>query len=488
MYARPFVHVAVKAVQSVCRVAAVTAIAVGVASSAWGQSLSDRSPSPPTNIVLEWNAAALQAIVATAMGPPPATRALAIAHTCMYDAWAAYAPTAVGTQLGGALRRPQAEWTVSNKQEALSFAAYRALVDLFPTEQATFDAVMARYGLDPTNETTDATTPAGVGNLACAAVIEARRGDGSNQLGQLNGGAPYSDYTGYQPVNSSSALVDPTRWQPLPTPAGEQQFAVPHWGLVTPFALPPLETIRPAPPPPLTDLRYRARAFELVAMSAGLDDRRKMIAEYWADGPGSVTPPGHWNLFARFVSERDTHTLDDDVKLFFVLNNAMFDAGIAVWDCKRGYDYVRPVSAIRHLYAGQSLFAWGGPGRSQSIIDGATWTSYIPTPPFAEYVSGHSTFSASAAEALKLVTGSDAFGAQVVLPPGSSTIEPNLTPRYTVVLSWHTFSAAADEAGLSRRYGGIHFQEGDLYGRALGRIVGGHAWELASKYFAGVAP
>lgn len=461
------------------------AVVVGAGPTAWGQSLSQPDSSPHTNIVLEWNEAALEAVSAELMGPPQVTRALAIAHTCMYDAWSAYDRVAVGTLLGSALRRPEAEWTVANKHEAISFAAYRALVDLFPAQRALFDAVMVGHGFDPGNETTDQTTPAGVGNVACAAVLELRRGDGSNQRGEMNGGAPYSDYTGYQPVNTSTELADPNRWQPLATPTGEQQFSVPHWGLVTPFALPPLEAIRPAPPPPLSDLRYRARAFELMAMSAALTDRQKMIAEYWVDGPGSVTPPGHWNLLAAFVSARDAHTLDADVKLFFALNNAMFDAGIAVWDCKRGYDYVRPVSAIRYLYAGQPLFAWGGPGRGLRVIDGATWAPYIATPPFAEYVSGHSTFSASAAEVLKRFTGSDTFGAQVELPPGSSVIEPGLTPRATVVLLWRTFSEAADEAGLSRRYGGIHFKDGDMYGRELGRTVGAHAWELATEYFEG---
>ena len=105
-----------------------------------------------------------------------------------------------------------------------------------------------------------------------------------------------------------------------------------------------------------------------------------------------------------------------------------------------------------------------------------SFTSYIATPPFAEYVSGHSAFSAASAGILRRFTGSDRFGASVVIPAGSSPVEPQLVPAHDVVLRWPTFSAAADEAGLSRRYGGIHFRSGDLNGRALGRAVAEQVW------------
>jgi len=105
---------------------------------------------------------------------------------------------------------------------------------------------------------------------------------------------------------------------------------------------------------------YEAQAKELVDLSAGLTDQQKTIAEYWLDGPNSEQPPGHWALFAQFVSARDHHTLDDDVKMFFALSNAMLDASIEVWDCKRHYDSVRPISQIRYMGGlGQSSDAMG---------------------------------------------------------------------------------------------------------------------------------
>lgn len=109
------------------------------------------------------------------------------------------------------------------------------------------------------------------------------------------------------------------------------------------------------------------------------------------------------------------------------------------------------------------------------------------TPPFQEYVSGHSAFSAAAAEVLKRYTGSDAFGASVTVAAGSSRVEPGLVPAQDITLSWPTFSAAADEAGISRRYGGIHFIEGDVVSRELGRKIGAQAYRLATDYIEGKA-
>jgi hypothetical protein len=151
-------------------------------------------------------------------------RALAIVHTCIYDAWAAYDERARGTQTGRTLAQPYGLRTLKNKKEVISFAAYRAVVDLFPLEDATvYRPLMTSLGYDPDNTTTDITTPAGVGNTVCAAVLQFRHNDGSNQLGHMSSsGVPYSDYTGYESVNppatvpvNLTSILDPNRWQPL---------------------------------------------------------------------------------------------------------------------------------------------------------------------------------------------------------------------------------------------------------------------------------
>jgi len=235
--------------------------------------------------------------------------------------------------------------------------------------------------------------------------------------------------------------------------------------------------------------QYRRQAQELINFSANLTDRQKMIAEYWANGPHTELPPGHWDLFAQYVSARDNQSLDDDVKMFFALTNAIFDAGIASWDVKRILDSVRPVTAIPYLFHGTKIRSWGGPGRGTIWMDGSQWIPYqpttFPTPPFPEYISGHSTFSAAGATILFLWTGSDKFGDSVTFAPGSSAVETGITPKNQVTLEWKTFTEAADEAGISRRYGGIHFKAGDLVGRAVGDLVGLQAWIKAQAYFNG---
>src|SRR5262249_18061344 len=123
------------------------------------------------NVVIRWNNAALQGVRDSKLGPPMVARALAIVHTCIYDPWSAYDSRVVGTQLGASLRRPRSERTISNKSKAISFAAYRALVDVLPGDQTSvYDPLMASLGYDPSAVSTDVTQPDGIGNVACAAV------------------------------------------------------------------------------------------------------------------------------------------------------------------------------------------------------------------------------------------------------------------------------------------------------------------------------
>jgi hypothetical protein len=453
---------------------------------------------------VQWNSAALQGIRDAKLGAPVVARALAIVHTCMYDAWAAYDERAVGTQLGGALRRPASERTLANKERAISFAAYRALVDVLPVDTASvYILLMKQLGYDPGDNSTDIETPTGIGNVACAAVLEYRHHDKSNQLGDLAQG-PYSDWTDYRPVNSPGTVparlpfakpLNPERWQPLTYTDSSgglvvQMFAGAQWCYVTPFAMTKGDEFRSVVEPgpfKYGSPEYQEQAEELVAISAGLTDEQKMISEYWSDGPNSEQSPGHWALFAQFVSQRDHHSLDDDVKMFFALSNAIFDAGIAAWDAKREYDSVRPITAIPFLFRGKMIRSWGGRGKGTVEMDGSQWIPYqpatFPTPPFPDYVSGHSTYSAAAARILELWTGSDRFGDTVILAAGSSKIEPGITPAHPVALHWETFTDAADEAGMSRRYGGIHFRAADLAGRLLGRMVASAAWSKAENYF-----
>ncbi len=462
------------------------------------------------NVVIQWNNALLQGVRDSKIGPPMVARALAIGHTCMFDAWAAYDSKAVGTMYGGSLRRPASEATNANKDKAISYAAYRAALDLFASDQATvFDPLMASLGYDPTDTSTDTTKPQGIGNVTCAAVLNYRHNDGSNQLGTTAGsnGKPYSDYTGFVasnppstvPVNAAT-VSNPNLWQPLQyfdatNTFVTQGFLGAQWYLVTPFAMTSgsqFEGVLSATPPfAFGQPGYSTQASDLIQISAGLTDAQKMIAEYWKDGPHSETPPGHWCLHGQWISTRDNHTREQDVKMFFALANAVFDAGIAAWDAKHFWNSVRPVTAIPYLYTGTKMNMWGGPYKGRVYQDAGMWIPYqpsnFPTPPFPEFCSGHSTFSRAAAQVLKRFTGSDTFGFAVTLPAGSSTIEPGAVPAADVTLTFATFTNASDQAGLSRRYGGIHFKTADLAGRTLGYYVGDQAFNKAQTYWKGTA-
>ena len=465
------------------------------------------------SVVLAWNQQLLDTIKETRTGPTIAARALAVVHTAIYDAWAAYDPVAVGTRMGGNLRQPAAERTLDNKTKAVSFAAYATLVDLFPARQATYVQQMTELGYAV--DGSDTSTAAMVGGAAAQAVLDFRHRDGANQLGDEPGGTPgvaYSDYTGYEPVNTWDQVKDPDRWQPLclplPPPGATectgrvQTFLTPHWDHVTPFALTKPSQFRA--PGPYTYLgpdgkpsgKYVDQVDKMTQYSKQLDDFRKTTAEYWEDGPGSVTPPGHWNQFAQWVARRDANTVDEDAKLFFALNNALLDASISAWDGKCTWDSIRPISAVRWLQRGKIIQAWGGPYKGPSYIKGEDWIPYRPpndpAPPFGEYASGHSTFSGAAAEVLTGFTGRGNFEMTVTIPAGSSRVEPKTAthpgvPAKPITLSWTNFRYAAEQAGLSRQYGGVHFEHGDKDARAAGSSVGKNAWAKALTYFNGTA-
>ena len=282
-------------------------------------------------------------------------------------------------------------------------------------------------------------------------------------------------------------------------------------------------------------------------------DFYRAIAEFWADGPKSETPPGHWNVIANSVSDvlapdlriggsgAVVDRLQWDVKMYLALNGAVHDAAIAAWGLKGRYDGARPISMIRYMASrGQSTdpslgvynkeglplvpglielittekTAIGGPMRTLAgnegkiairawrpgfadtsaprvgWILGTTWMPYqlstFVTPSFQGYISGHSTFSRAAAEVLTSMTGSEYFPgglSERTITAGTFKIENG--PSADVVLQWASYYDAADQAGQSRLFGGIHVQADDFTGRILGSICGKDAWALAQRYYAG---
>ena len=466
---------------------------------------------------------------------------------------------------------------------------------------------------------TDGESAAALGNRIAAAALEFGRADGALEDERYKDPSYTSVNEPLEVAKPGTDMADPNHWQPLsleeqisqngiPIPGAIQSFIGPHWGHVASFALPESDQgtpIDPGPPPLLgqaTDAEFKAEAVEIIRRSSQLDpsdgvtldigpgalggnslgandgqghdlnpatgkpyepdvvlraDYARALAEYWADGPKSETPPGHWNVIANQVADSpgfvariggvgpEVDRLEWDVKLYFALNAAVHDAAIATWGVKGFYDSPRPISMIRYMGGkGQSsdasgpayhpeglplepnlvevitpessapgqrhaelaghvgeiaIRAWRGfPKDPKAETSGVGWiraVDWVPyqrstfvTPAFAGYPSGHSTFSRAAAEVMTAFTGSEFF------PGGLSTwsVEPGgliheKGPATEITIEWATYFDAADQAGISRLFMGIHVPTDDLEGRKIGATCGKDAVALALKHFDGSA-
>ncbi|MEX1239850.1 MAG: vanadium-dependent haloperoxidase [Cyclobacteriaceae bacterium] len=417
--------------------------------------------------------------------PTVTSRILALVWTGVFDAWSRYDEKAIPLYLKNVERRPPPERTLANKEIAISYAAYRTMKEYYFSDSVLLRKVMIEYGLDPGDHSLDPTTAVGIGNLAARNVIEGRLHDGANQKGDMPGsnGKLYSDYTGYTPLNSADLLTDIRRWQPKYFSDGKGgKFApgclTPHWWKVTPLTLDSSSQFRPGPPPEIGSDQLALEVKEVIDVQAGLTPEQKALVEFMRDGPKSVQQAGHWFIFSQAVSERDQHTLDEDVKMYFLVQAAAMDAFVAAWDAKMYYDFARPYSLVHDFYQDQVIKAWGGPEKGMTTMKGNEWRPYSPEtflcPPFPSYVSGHSSVSGACAEALRLFTGDDYFGEEVKLVPGALT-EPE-SAGDSVTLEFPTFTATADMAGFSRVLGGYHIQADNVEGLKLGRQVAGAVW------------
>ncbi len=443
--------------------------------------------------------------------PPIISREVSQYVTAMYDAWAPYDEKAVGTRFGGKLRRPAEERTLANKERAIGQAVGRMLLNLYPKDAEWIRAQMAANGADADDASTDVTQARGIGNVVAQALIDYRRHDGANQYGDEKGsnGQPYSDYTGYAPVNPDDKIVDPDRWQRIPFDDGKggtvyPGFLTPHFGQVKPFALERADQFRPPPYPKVGSEQLKKDVDQVIAFNANLTLEQKAIVEFMRDGPRSTGQSGHWLRVAQDVSRRDHDDLDRDVKLFFSVGNVTFDAFVACWEAKRFYDSARPYALVRTLYKGQTVPGYKGQCKGVGPIPAEQWLPYSPptflTPPFPGYPSGHSTASGAGSKMLELFTGSDRYEAVARRTAGELTEQcgaeqmqardgqPGPAASKELQLPLPTFSATAEMAGISRVMGGYHIQADNIAGLALGRAIAEYSWKKYQQYFDGTAP
>jgi hypothetical protein len=335
----------------------------------------------------------------------------------------------------------------TSPEVAAAVAADKVLDGVFPKQAATFDAQLQAFLASVPNGASK-TQGITLGQEVAQAVLTWRSTDGSNNV------VPYVPGT------------KPGDWRPTPPAFAPALF--PQWPQMTPFAMTSGSQFRPGGPPEL-DSNAFAKAFNEVKDYGRIDSTvrtadQTQIADFWADGAGTATPPGHWNEIAEQVAQARGDTLVQNARLFALLNIAEADAGIVSWDAKYAFNFWRPITAIREADTA------GNP----KITADPTWTPLLVTPPFPSYTSGHSTFSAAAASIL-----SSFFGKHVHFTTGSDFLPG-------VSRSFKSFTEAAEEAGQSRIYGGIHYQfdnqDGLRSGRELGDFVFDHFLQPVKKH------
>jgi hypothetical protein len=519
--------------------------------------------------------------------PQPTNHSRNLFHlsAAMYDAWAAYDDQAQGVFFNQKVAKAARPADIAAAQrEAVYFAGLRVLSERFPMLDqddfmpACFQAALTRAKFDPNNLSQSGETAASIGNRAAAAVLASAKSDGASLVEVYK---PINEVL--HPERPGINMADPNRWQRLELrqpftqngirQSGPQPFMGFSWYNVRPFAMTSRQNgfyHDPGPAPSQSGPELRELWLpDLLRKQSQLDpsdpttidispgaygnnsigqndgsghplnpatgqpyppqvvkraDFGRVLAEYWADGPASETPPGHWNVVANKVADAPSFgrrlfgqggslgKLEWDVKLYLALNGALHDAAITAWEIKRKTESARPISLVRYMATRDPRGLPMIPGlierrsvagqmqvqvRSWHYSQGMTWAtadSWVPyqsdnfvTPAFPGFVSGHSTFSRAAAEVLTDLTGSAFFPgglAEFVAQPGFLRIdrETNSDP---VRLQWATYYDAADQAGQSRIWGGIHIEPDDLVGRKLGRLVGLDAAALAKRYFAG---
>lgn len=417
-----------------------------------------------------------------------------------FDAIAPYGEQTVGVS-SRIERRPPGERTDENRNIAIFYASLHILNSLYPAHSGLWRSMLANAGLDPDDGSLNPATPVGIGNVAGRAVVAAREDDGMNQLGnRLSMGQGqqrkynhrrYADYTGYQPVNTAYELRDASRWQPNIEENGYgifrvQQFVTPQYRLVKPYSYPTPHAFtapRPEASSILNRTLYKQQVDAVLAASAAMTDRDKMVAELFDNKISSL------GFSALFASIANGLSLERFVWYDFVSNLASFDAGIAVWQEKHRHDAVRPFTAIRVIYGDRKVTAWGGPGRGTvSDLPASEWRSYLNTADHPEYPSGSAAFCAAHAQASRLFFGSDALGWSFPVPLGSSTIEPGVTPQNDITIGWATWTEFEEECGQSRFRAGVHFPAAIPAGADIGRQVGSLAYAFLMDHINGTAP
>jgi hypothetical protein len=384
------------------------------------------------DVVLQWNAVALETTAAAPFNPPLESRNVAIVHAAMFDA--VNAIVREFRHYAVALPPPDE----ASPEAAAAAAAHAALVQLYPDRRQALDAAYAA-SLEVIPDGPRRANGIRIGETVAAKILALRSDDG----------AASAIVAGYTPGTGAGVWI--------PTPPAWLPALDPGWASVRPFLIEDASQFRPGPPPALHSSRY-VRDFEEIreigsAASATRTRPQTDIARLWI-----ATAPQNWNPVARQVAVARRFTLSQNARAFALLNLAGADAFIASWDAKFAYNQWRPVTAIRSAE---------GDGNADTVEDPA-WTPLLVTPPFPDYIAGHTTCAGAAATVLEHV-----FGKR---PPVTLKLTSATAPG--VVQTYDTFRAMADDVVDARVWGGIHWrtssERGLRVGDELGRYVTRH--------------
>ena len=384
------------------------------------------------NPVTDWNATLLDAVRTASSAPPLASRNMAMVHAAIYDSVNSiskkYSPYLVSIDAPAG----------ASAEAATAAAAHRTLVGLYPAQAGKFDAAL-QSSLAKIPDGKAKQDGIALGQQVADQIISSRNTDGITKVVQYTPSTDLGSWT--------------------PTPPALAAALAPQWPQVTPFAMTSGSQFRPPGPPALDSAKY-AQEVNYVKEIGKSDSLTRTpdqtaIAKFWANGAGTFTPPGHWNQIAEETATITGQSLEDSARLFALLNISLADAAISCWDAKYEYNLWRPVTAIRQADTDNNPNTTADP----------QWLPLLTTPPFPEYMSGHSTFSGAADAVMSSVFGSD-FG---FADRGDRSVNSLRT--------YQNFSEAADESGMSRLYGGIHFMSANLDGLSAGRNVGNYVVE-----------
>lgn len=396
------------------------------------------------DVVTDWNRVLLDAVRAHRLTPPEATRAMAMTQVAVYDAVVnlegGFEPYHVRS---GALAG-------ASSQAAAAAAAHRALTALFPDQTAAFDGALtlSLAAVPPGRHRDDGIA---WGRHVADEILALRANDGASQ----GASATFPEGAGW--------------WEGSPPGHGEP--LLPQWPGVRPWTMTHGTRFRPQAPPAMIGDAYLTAWDEVYRLGRSDSVERTAeeteIAWFWVDGPGTVTPPGHWHEIAQTLSADRGLDLVDNARLFALLGIAGADAAIVAWDSKYWYCHWRPHTAILAAEIDGNPATLADPG----------WEPLIPTPPFPSYLSGHSTFSATSARILSLALGTDAL-----------TFSTTSDALPGVVRVFDSLWEAAEEAGQSRVLGGIHWQYDNQEGLAAGRALAEHVFFSSLRPFGSTEP